>query len=1493
MSKVSYLKKLLFILSGFSIFLGLGYVTSSAARPWSKPEPVFTPTPTFTVTPTFTSTPAVAKTNSPTATATATVTPSSTFTPTSNKPNTPTSTATSAFTSTPTPSPTNGAVDDDTESWDGPADKDDRDMDDAQDQGVGVFRTKGLHQLKDLSGKQRSKIDSGVLPLAFFSPEEIQKRLSGLYTTQTINGQLMVGLLAEVSDGGVGLSGVGATSVDVFDDVAAFFLPPSRIADLAALPGVLKIEADYIQTANLDVSLAETGIQAVHQNCGLLGQGVTIGVLDTGIDVNHFDFSSTASPAMTSKIAWYYSEGPGFFAAPRVPYVGTGTASTNEWSNLNLNTAAGRSNASANAPDRVGHGTHVASIAGSTGNAVDGGIHYTGAAPASPLIDVQIAPNGSASEHKILSGFNYFFNTRGGQVANLSFGGPFGPHDGSSLYETAVSSFIPAAGTKRFIVAAAGNNGSFNGLQRWHADPVMNPGVTGTEVFNPTGTAYYLIDGWYNAPGNICIQLVPPTGPAINLCGNGLSLNPGGAPAGLYGIWKVAPSAFAFLPPEFPSPACDHHFQIAIIPFMAGNWTIKTTNIRPAGTGPVRVDMWMGGISANAGLLPFDPYGSVTLPATANRVIAVGSYVTKASDAGCGLATGPLGQLSGFSGWGPTRPICGTNATRIKPDVTAPGEYIMAARSSQIAGAPPCSATALHMIDRGTSMAAPHVTGLIAMWMQDPTYSNLNYPGAINLFSTTSAAQPNLIGDPNPGVPNNSWGYGKIRATCFSVPTFTPTPSASCPGCGAGAIWNPGTSAAAFPGRAAHSSVVYDLGGGSGPEMWVIGGQSTLAQGSNDVWHSTNGVSWLPATTAAAFPARSRQTSLAFDGGSTSSNGLAMWVIGGLDNTGLISFNDVWYSKNGSTWTPATTSAAFSPRAYLGSLVFDAGTGNGPEMWVIGGVDTNTSTRLNDVWHSKDGINWVQATAHAGFAPLQSFSCVVFDAGTGNGPEMWVIGGFSNSVFNDVSQVWHSKDGVNWALATSTPGFAIRQNQTSVVFDNKMWVIGGLNPNIGSGIFYNDVWNSSDGVNWCRATAGAAFSPRYAHTSLVFNSQMWVIAGQNSSGTSLNDTWFSGCVTPPAACVPASGSNASVVVGQPNFTSNSSGAPSQSDLQNPYKPFTDGTRLFVVDKGNNRVLIYNSIPVVNGVSADVVIGQPNFTSGSANQSFASPNSQTLRSPTGGFSDGTRLFIADYLNNRVLIYNTIPTSNNAAADVVLGQPNFSLSQSNQGASVPSANTLFLPYDVWSDGTKLFVVDAANTRVLIYNSIPTANNTPADLVIGQPDMVSFFQNEGASNPSANTLASPTGVSGGGGKLFVSDELNNRVLVFNSIPTANNTSANVVIGQPGFTSSLANQGGTAQNNTLNFPTNISFDSGRLAIDDGGNSNNRVLIYNSIPATNGAAADEVIGQPNFTSTSINQGGGPTAATLSIPQGLYLKGNQLFVADTGNARVLIYNCGP
>jgi len=324
------------------------------------------------------------------------------------------------------------------------------------------------------------------------------------------------------------------------------------------------------------------------------------------------------------------------------------------------------------------------------------------------------------------------------------------------------------------------------------------------------------------------------------------------------------------------------------------------------------------------------------------------------------------------------------------------------------------------------------------------------------------------------------------------------------------------------------------------------------------------------------------------------------------------------------------------------------------------------------------------------------------------------------------------------------------------------------------------------------------------------------------------------------------GMAADVVIGQPDFAQGTAdnGGQGAATLNSPIGIFSDGKKLFASDRQNQRVLIWNSIPKSNFVPADVVVGQPDFSQDTADN--GGQGASTLNAPFGVSSDGDRLFVADRNNNRVLIWNSIPTTNFAPADVVLGQPDFTQDAANNGGR--EANTLSSPRGVFSDGKKLFVADNNNHRILIWNTIPTSNNTPSDVVVGQPDFAQGSANNGGLG--ARTLNGPPSVFSDGKRLFVADSLNHRILIWNSIPSSNFAPADVVLGQPDFTTAST---GTTQTRMSN-PRGVFSDGKRLFVVE--QTNSRVLIWNSIPTANFTPADTVLGQMDFSQGTANSGG-------------------------------------
>ena len=336
---------------------------------------------------------------------------------------------------------------------------------------------------------------------------------------------------------------------------------------------------------------------------------------------------------------------------------------------------------------------------------------------------------------------------------------------------------------------------------------------------------------------------------------------------------------------------------------------------------------------------------------------------------------------------------------------------------------------------------------------------------------------------------------------------------------------------------------------------------------------------------------------------------------------------------------------------------------------------------------------------------------------------------------------------------------------------------------------------------------------------------------------------------------------ATAVLGQPDFTTTTENiAAGPNNLRLPTAVASDGVHVVVADTNHNRVLIWNRIPTTNNAPADVVVGQADFT-GSTLPPGGVPTAKSMRGPQGVWIQNGRLYVADTQNNRVLIYNQIPTANGAAADVVLGQPNFTTAvEPNLASQTTSAtaSNLLNPVAVSSDGFHLFVTDLGYNRILIWNGIPTANAAAADVEIGQPDMVSSVANDAYSGTAATSTT---------------DTANKETAVLCTV--SNGTDGNSNPTYPNYC-----------NYTVSFPRFALAAGNRLFIADGGND--RLLVFNQIPTQNAQPADYIIGQIGGT---VNQAS-DAADSLRTPMSLAWDGTNLYVSDAFNRRITVYSIG-
>jgi hypothetical protein len=340
---------------------------------------------------------------------------------------------------------------------------------------------------------------------------------------------------------------------------------------------------------------------------------------------------------------------------------------------------------------------------------------------------------------------------------------------------------------------------------------------------------------------------------------------------------------------------------------------------------------------------------------------------------------------------------------------------------------------------------------------------------------------------------------------------------------------------------------------------------------------------------------------------------------------------------------------------------------------------------------------------------------------------------------------------------------------------------------------------------------------------------------------------------------------------------------------------TDGQHLLVTDRDNNRILIWNTIPTSNS-PPDLVLGQKNFYANNPGHGLDGLNWPTQISTGGG-----KVVVADSYNNRILIWNTFPTQNDQPADLAL------VDQGDQN-KLASINW---PWGVWTDGTKLIVSSTGNSLVLIWNTFPTQNNQSADIYL----------------TASGKFGTPRTITSDGAHLLVGDH-NAKVsspdvsgtFVWNTFPTENDqpysyfaAAASAWGAMVGFSwargvillggrTILVGEGlyifNSFPQNSSVTPDVVSSGAEGTSFSGGDGSDvavagtrlflalynpNKIVVFNSIPTSQYALPDFVIGAPDL---SVNTLDANCFFTNPVPA---TDGKSLFVASDFDCKLYVY----
>ena len=498
-----------------------------------------------------------------------------------------------------------------------------------------------------------------------------------------------------------GIKGIKINSV--VQNIVTASMPLSSIKELAALKGIEYIEASRKVKPNLDLSLVSANIVPIKNTYNYKGSGILVGVFDSGIDYLCKDFRNVDG---TTRIKYIWDQtgtASGSFVSP------AGFAYGVEYSQSAINTSI---SGGTHVPetDAEGHGTHVSGIAAgnglATGNSKPAGV-YAGVASEAEIVFVKA----NLQNSNVVDGVSYIMQKAAALgkpvVVNLSLGTQDGPHDGTSLFETAIDG-LTAPG--KIVVASAGNEGSAAGGKIHYSGTatLATSSITVSLVNNIQ--AYFTM--WYKGGSNISVQVktlggtVYPASPVQ--AGSTYSTNT------LEGFITIDASSN-------PNPLNgDNNVIIAVDdsagPKVAtGQWVIIVKGVSLAGGGAY--DIWAPS-SDYCSFLGYDNDKTLAAPGTCKKVITVGSYTTRTSwqafdNRTYSISGEVVGTVSSFSSSGPTRD------NRHKPEILAPGAMIASSISRDYSYDTRTIVTDdSHAVMGGTSMAAPHVTGLVALLLQ-------------------------------------------------------------------------------------------------------------------------------------------------------------------------------------------------------------------------------------------------------------------------------------------------------------------------------------------------------------------------------------------------------------------------------------------------------------------------------------------------------------------------------------------------------------------------------------------------------------------------------------------------------------------------------------------------------------------------------------------------------------------------------------------------------
>ena len=514
---------------------------------------------------------------------------------------------------------------------------------------------------------------------------------------------------------------LNASAEQLNENYAILTMPQNMFAQLFNISGVEYFELPKAMAYMLRNSMEHACItpNKRERSFGLSGKGVLVGIIDSGIDYMHPDFRN---PDGSSRILYLWDQ-----SLPGVPPAGFNSGRLFTKADLDQAIQSDSPYALVPSRDTLGHGTAVAAIAAGNGRASEG--QEAGAASDAELLVVKLSRSeipGFALSTAIMRGVKFVSDiaqTLERPIAiNISNGTNEGAHDGNSLFENYLDSVSER--WKCVICIASGNEGSSG----HHYSSTAVEDKTGyAEITVGENVRNMYISLWKNFADVMSLSLLSPSGQETGNIASSQSVT-------ITTLDGVRVSVLYGQPNHYSS-SQEVYFALYGISraIPQGLWRLSYTgnNIVDG-----RFNIWLpmtDAVTRQTAFLSPSIENTITIPATAEKVISVGGYNsvlnTGVDFSGRGLPYGTFGQ---------------------KPDLVAPAVNII---SAKVGGG--------YDSFTGTSMAAPFVTGSAALMMEWGIIQNNDpflYGERIKAFLCRGAVRsfPQEY-------PNSQWGYGALN----------------------------------------------------------------------------------------------------------------------------------------------------------------------------------------------------------------------------------------------------------------------------------------------------------------------------------------------------------------------------------------------------------------------------------------------------------------------------------------------------------------------------------------------------------------------------------------------------------------------------------------------------------------------------------------------------------------------------------------------------------